>query len=208
MEIRHTRRDPGLNDFLHAQKIYDYLAVRDPLELADLIIGFGVFDLKVPTYCATLYQGRKAPMILFTGGVGSGSGSLSEPEAVAFQKQAMKLGVPGDAIWIESKSTNTGENVEFSLALINQKQLQIRSALLVALPHRQRRVFLTCRKRMGPLRWINAPPPSTFEQEMSLFGGLNEYLPHLRGEIERIFRYGALGYLTAEKIPEDLLGHE
>ncbi|GAL03300.1 hypothetical protein JCM19237_6193 [Photobacterium aphoticum] len=42
-------------------------------------------------------------------------------EAEAFATVAMDMGVPEEAILIESQSTNTGENVQFTQALLAEK---------------------------------------------------------------------------------------
>lgn len=68
------------------------LAVRDELQHADLIMGFGVYDTRVPEHCAELYSEGLAPFILFSGGHGRGSGPLSEPEALFFRERALKGG--------------------------------------------------------------------------------------------------------------------
>lgn len=50
----------------------------------------------------------------------NGAGEWAVPEAELFAEEAMKKGVPGDCILIENKSTNTGENVRFSRAVLEK----------------------------------------------------------------------------------------
>lgn len=182
--------------------LYEYLAVSDPLEPADLIMGFGVFDMKVPDQCARLLGRGVAPRILFTGGVGAGSGDLDQPEALAFRRRALERGAPAEAILVEPLSTNTLENVQMSRELLAGKGIKLTSAVLVAQPHRQRRVWRCCLKHLPGMRLVNAPPPSFFEQEQELMGGARAFAEALKGEVHRIERYGGWGDLEPEQLPE------
>ena len=99
-----------------AETLFNYLTVSDPIEPADIIIGFGHFDLAIPEKCYQLYKQGYGKKILFNGGVGSGSGSFTKPEAIEFREyvKAKDHHVLKDVI-VEPDSTNTGENVMFSI---------------------------------------------------------------------------------------------
>lgn len=186
------------------QVIYDYLSLRDDLGPADLIIGFGHFDLRIPTHCVHLYQCQVAPKILFTGGVGAGSADLIEPEGSVFQKVAMESGVPEVDLFVEIRSTNTSENIAFSRQLLSQQNppFAFRSALLVAHPYRQRRVFLTIQKHLPGLKLFNAPPDSSLQDDIELFHQKGQDLaPLLLGEVDRINKYGKLGWIQETTLP-------
>ncbi len=191
-----------------AETLRAYLAPADAPRRADLIIGFGHFDRRIPAYCARLYGEGYAPKILFTGGRGSGSGALTAPEALVFRDEARRLGVPGAALFIESGSTNTPENVRFSLALLAalDPPFTFGSALLVAHPYRQRRVWLTCRKLLPDVALLNAPVPSTLEADVALFHRAGTaYAPLLLGEVGRIRTYAARGDIAAMPLPDEVL---
>ncbi len=185
-----------------ARTLFEHLACADDEAAADLIIGFGVFHMSVPEQCARLHALGAAPKILFTGGVGAGSGDLGQPEALAFRSRALELGVPEEAILTEPDSTNTLENVLASHRLLEDKGVQLRSAILVALPHRQRRVWLTSLEHLPEVKLTNAPPPLGLDQSAEIFGGLDLLAPQLIGEVARIKRYGEQGDIRAEAAPE------
>ncbi len=188
-----------------ASMLLAYLAPRDPARRADVILGFGVCDARVAEHCADLLLARRAPLILFTGGVGAGSGDLQQPEACFFRDRALARGAPAGAIWVEPDSTNTLQNVQYSRRLMEARGLHPRRALLVAKPHRQRRVWLTCRRHLPGVLLHNAPPPFTAEEEAASLGGERPYLRHLAGEVRRIEDYGARGDLHPEAPPAQVL---
>ena len=201
-------RDPRLLEAGSA--IFDYLRLEDPLPReTGLIIGFGHFDLRIPRLCGELYQKYKAP-VLFTGGTGSGTADLGRPEADAFRDELNSLfpGIPPDQVLAENRSSNTTENILFSGILWRETTGKSfpDSAILVATPYRQRRVFQTCEKNLGSRRFFNAPVPSTFSAELQRFRSKGQdLLTLLAGEIERLVVYAEKGCITAEKVPRQIL---
>ena len=183
------------------RKLFHYLAVNDTRRKADLILGFGVFDMRVPDHCAFLYRSGYAPLILFSGGFGAGTGPLEEPEAVVFRQRALRAGVPEYSVLIEPLSTNTLENVLNSRALLADREIPHNRIILVAQPHRQRRVWLTCRRWIPGARLINNPPPSEYDWEVSLFGGSEAFHASMIGEVERIVKYGKSGDIERKALP-------
>ena len=199
-----------------AQVVFNYLAVRDELEKADIIIGFGHFDAKIPRYCCELYSEGYGPRILFTGGIGGGTADLGKPEGIYFAEEARRLdpAIPDDAIIVESASTNTSENILNSIEVLRRMSPAssfdqgIGKAIIVANAYRQRRVWLACRKKLPSIRFVNSPPETTFECELEMFAQKGQDLTELLvGEIERIVRYGELGYIERELVPEDVHTH-
>jgi uncharacterized SAM-binding protein YcdF (DUF218 family) len=197
-----------------AQELFLYLAISSPIvQRADVILGFGHFDLKIPRRCGELYTQRYADRIIFTGGIGSGTADLRQPEARAFEDELYRTypQIPPEAVILEDSSTNTGENVRFTTEKLRRDYAdftfgrEISSAILVANAYRQRRVWLTCRKQLPATTFINAPPQTTFEQEYRLFAEKGENLSALLvGEIERLSRYAEAGYILMEPLPKKI----
>jgi len=187
-----------------AKVLFDYLSVSHKVWHADLVVGFGVADMRVPDRCIRLYHLDFAPILVFTGGVGSGSEDMQEPEAIVFKKMAVGKGVPSESIYAEPLSTNTLENVLFSRELLKEKSLSPEAVILVAQSYRQRRVWLTCRKWLEGIRLINLPPPARFKEEIERFGGLKAFSSRLTGEIDRIITYGGKGDLFLEELPDTI----
>ncbi len=103
-----------------ARILYEYLSLREEPRKASLVMGFGIDDMRVPDACTRIYHQSLAPLILFTGGAGRGSGTLKAPEALVFRDRAIRPGVPSGSILTEHRSTNTLENVLFSINLLKE----------------------------------------------------------------------------------------
>ena len=196
-----------------AETLFRYLAISDAPQRADMIIGFGHFDMEIPRQCGRLYQADYARRILLTGGVGAGTADLKQPEGLAFRDalRACFPGIPDAHVMVESESANTGENVAFSAALLRGADPSfcfehgIKSVLAVASPYRQRRVMLTINRLYPRIRVINCPPESSFEQQRALFADKGQNLTALLvGEAERLARYAQLGYIRSAPLPPSI----
>jgi hypothetical protein len=86
---------------------------------SDCIIVLGSHDTRVAERASQLFLDGYAPLILFSGGFGRLTDkNWTKSEAETFADVALKMGVPRDKIIIENKSTNTGENIEYSIKLL------------------------------------------------------------------------------------------
>jgi len=191
------------------KELYHFLSPADNETKADLIIGFGHFDLRIPEQCAELYKRELAPKIIFTGGVGAGSADFKNPEAVEFLNHVKSKfpEINTENVLIESTSTNTGDNLRNTITILKEEGLfkSIKSIILVATPTRQLRVYLTAKKYFPEAKLINSPPNSTFDIDM----GINEnkeinFQEHLIGELDRIKKYPAMGFACGIDIPLEL----
>ena len=195
--------------------LFRYLAMRDEeLHESDLIIGFGHFDPKIPRRCCELYTRGLAPRVLFTGGVGAGTADLGRCEADFFLAVATAQAdhIPKSAFIVENRSTNTGENIRMSSAVLGALDpplrfgREIRSVILVASAYRQRRAMLTARLHLEGVDIQNAPPLTDYAKERALFADKDQMLDELMvGEVTRIRTYPAEGFTLATEIPEQVL---
>ena len=182
-----------------------------------MFIGFGLFDAKIPRRCCELYDTNLAPLIVFTGGVGAGSADLTVPEAEFFRSVARDEfpHIPDDAFVIEPRSTNTGENVRYSLELLARRDpplapgAGLTSVILVANAYRQRRVVLTAMQHMPGVSFQNAPPRTNYESERLMFADRSQdIVPLMLGELDRMRTYPARGIIAPNEIPDDIMNVE
>src|SRR5438046_6485027 len=95
-----------------AEKIWHYHQMKQQLEKADVILVLCSHDMRVAERGAQLFLDGWAPLLVFSGGLGSITSRMwHEPEADQFARIARELGVPQQSILIENRSTNTGENI-------------------------------------------------------------------------------------------------
>jgi uncharacterized SAM-binding protein YcdF (DUF218 family) len=135
---------PRLYEGMSLREISEYLFCADEPTPADLIIVFGGQRLERAEKAAALYNAGLAKRVLFTGGDARRTGVS---EAIRLRQRALELGVPAEAILMETESTNTLENIKRSAALIDQEigWQDVRNLILVSAPHHMRRVKLTIR---------------------------------------------------------------
>ncbi len=196
-----------------AREIFAYLAATDPLppEPADAILGFGMFDLTLPVFCGELFARGLARHVVFTGGIGAGTGDLGQPEADAWRGALLRAypDFPHENLILENRSTNTAENIDFTAALLGRNfptlafGTGLRTALVVASPSRLRRVKLTLQHLQPALHITRClPPKTTFEREHALYESQgHDYFGHLAGELDRIVTYPARGWIASEPLP-------
>lgn len=98
-----------------------------------------------------LYNEKRAPFILFSGGAGK---SGDRAEALLMKEKALSLGVPEDKILTEEDSYNTTENILCSLLVLERKFLlqNINRLIIVTSPFHVQRLILTLSRYMP--RWI------------------------------------------------------
>ncbi len=98
-----------------------------------------------------LYNNKRAPYILFTGGLGK---TGIEPEAKIMKEKALSLGIPAEAILTEEESNNTTENILCSMLVLERKFLlqNINRLIIVSSPFHIQRLSLTLSRYMP--KWI------------------------------------------------------
>lgn len=198
-----------------ARQALAYLAATDPLPATpcDAIMGFGVFDLRLPVFCGTLHLRGAAPKIIFSGGVGAGTGNLGAAEADAWHA-ALRRAHPAIAetdVIRENRSTNTAENIAFTAALLARDHPGLtfggglRRIIIVASPSRLRRVGLTLRQTQPSLEISRQLPAFSLEGEWAIYGlqGI-DYVAHLAGELDRIVSYPSRGWIAQEPLPPEI----
>ena len=198
-----------------ARRIFQYLCIRDEMfAKADLVIGFGHFDHRIPKLCGALYEGGYAAHLLLTGGRGAGTADLPDAEANVFREVLCEAypTIPSVNVFVENESTNTGENIRFSNKTLKKADAAfcfergIQSVIAVASPYRQRRVRGTMRKMYPAIDVCNRPPETSFEEEERIFNAKNQdFTSMVFGEMDRIIDYPAKGYMAAEVIPPEVV---
>lgn len=193
--------------FRQIELLWQYMQLQHRLTSVDCLLVMCSNDLRVAEHAANLYKQGYAPYILFSGGEGRFTEGLFEKsEAETFAELAKASGVPEEAILLETKSSNSGENVRFSEQLLIDKGLVFESFILVQKPFMERRALATFEKQwQGPYSHLLVS--STGE---AFFDYINEEMPlmlvleALLEDFERIKRYPAKGFQTEQPLPDDV----
>jgi uncharacterized SAM-binding protein YcdF (DUF218 family) len=192
-----------------AEKVWDYHHMHHVLEPADAILVLCSHDIAVAERGAQLFLDGWAPLLIFSGGQGAITKRLwSEPEADRFARIAIDRGVPAESILIENRSTNTGENVEFTRRLLAERGLDPSTLILVQKPYMERRSYATFMKRWPEKRAIVTSPPAPFQEYLARYSNdalsEDDVVGIMVGDLQRIRDYPARGFQIPQDIPADV----
>ena len=189
-----------------ARTVWDYHHVGHALRKADCIIVLGSHDTRVAERGAELYLAGWAPLVVMSGGLGSlTSGMWTRPEAEVFADVAAARGVPRDALLLESRSTNTGENVELSRRLLAERGLAPRSAIAVQKPYMERRTLATFGVRWPELDLVVTSPQLSFEAYTSEGIPRDDVIHIMVGDLQRLLVYPKKGFSTPQEVPAEAM---
>jgi uncharacterized SAM-binding protein YcdF (DUF218 family) len=188
-----------------AKKLWDYHRMAQPLEKADCILALGTQDTRVAERAAELYHQGYAPLIVFSGGLGKITASIwTESEAERFAAIAIAKGVPAEVILTENKSTNTGENILFTQQLLQEKQIDVNSFIVVQKPYMERRSFATFKKHWPDKTLFVTSPDISFDNYITPELPMELLINSMVGDLQRIKLYPEKGFQIHQDIPEDV----
>lgn len=188
-----------------AKVIWDYHHLNHKLRKADCIFVLGSHDVRVAEYAADLFLKDCAPWIVFSGGQGRlTKGLFEKPEAEVFAEIAVRRGVPPQSILIENRSTNTGENVEFTRRLLEERGLDFHSFILVQKPYMERRTYATFRKVWPAKEFIVTSPPIPYAAYCNEEFPKDQVINIMVGDLQRIRIYPERGFQIPQPIPENV----
>lgn len=188
-----------------SEVIWNYHLLNHQLERCELIWALGSLDLRVADRVAELWHEGMAPLVVMSGGLGNfTSGFFEKPEADLFAERAIELGVPEEVIFIENRSTNTGENVSFTRELLQSHGIPVSRVIAVQKPNMERRTFATIRKQWPDIE-VRVTSP-----KLSIEDYCNEVVPRemlnhiMVGDLQRIMKYPELGFMIEQEVPSEV----
>jgi uncharacterized SAM-binding protein YcdF (DUF218 family) len=190
--------------YQHIETLWDYMQLNQELTPTDCLFVMCSNDLRVAEYAAKLYHQNLAPLIIFSGGEGRfTNGLFDKSEAETFAEIAKLAGVPNEAILVETKSSNSGENVRFTEQLLREKEIKCESLILVQKPFMERRAIATFEKQWqspySQLQVTSTAHPffEYINEEMTLM----MVLEALMEDFSRVKTYPEKGFQTEQEIP-------
>ena len=188
-----------------AKKIWDYHHLNHKLEKADCILVLGSHDTRVAERGAQLFLEEWAPLLIFSGGMGRLTPkSWSGAEADKFAKIAVRMGVPKDKILVENKSSNTGENIEFTRKLFAERGIDPQKIILVQKPYMERRAYATFKQVWPNKEVIVTSPQIPFGKYPNEEISEDEVINIMVGDLQRIKIYPEKEFQIPQEIPEDV----
>jgi len=157
-----------------------WVGARDQAQRADAIVvlGAAAYDA-VPSpvfrerieHGLALYRRGDAPRLMFTGGYGGKGARFAESEVA--RRYAIRHGIPAEAIWIETRSQSTCQNLQEARQLLQDNGLD--KVIVVSDPLHMARALRLSRK-LG-INAVASPTPS------SRFRSLKPWLNFLAKEV-------------------------
>jgi len=189
-----------------AQIIWDYMAINDTPVHSNIIVAFGSTDIRTAQRAAELYLEGYAPKIVMSGGHGRFTQANEQSEAERYRDAAVQLGVPKDDILIENKSSNSGENIQFTYELLRDNHIAPEVITLVQKPYMQRRAYATFIKQWPGKDVIVrvTSPQLSFEEYQDDYYTRDYVTNVIVGDLQRIKEYPKLGFQIEQDIPEDV----
>jgi uncharacterized SAM-binding protein YcdF (DUF218 family) len=191
---------------LWARTLWDYHHLNQAVRPADCILVLGSHDTRVAERGAELFLAGLAPLIVFSGNLGSLTREKwDRPEAEIFAEVAVARGVPRERMLIESASTNTGENVELTRRLLTAKALVPTSAIAVQKPYMERRTWATFRKRWPELELVVTSPQLSLESYPNEEISRDDVIAIMVGDLQRVLIYPEKGFQIPQEVPLEVM---
>lgn len=188
-----------------AQIVWDYHHMHQTLEKSDCIFVLGSHDTRVADRAVDLYFEHYAPLLIFAGGLGRlTEGMWQEPEADKFAAIAIAKGVPKEVILTENRSTNTGENITLTKALLKEKNLDPQSFIVVQKPYMERRSYATFMKHWPEKKLLVTSPQISFEGYCNDEFPMEKVINIMVGDLQRIKLYAEKGFQIYQEIPNEV----
>jgi len=184
--------------------IWEYMRMHQPIEKADAIFVLGSLDTRVATTAAKLFLEGYGDWLIFSGGFGAlTEHRFVKSEAESFADIALAAGVPAEKIIIENKSSNTGENIQFTYDLLQKQDRNFSSFILVQKPYMERRTYATFVKQWpdSTTKFSVTSLDVTFDQYVNDEINKELVINIMVGDLQRIREYPAAGFQIAQVIP-------
>ena len=187
------------------ERLWDYHNMHHELRPVDVGIGLGSHDLGVAKIATELYFQKMYPWLVFSGANAPTTIEIfPRGEAVHYREYAIGNGVPTDAILVETQARNTGQNIEYTRAVLAERGIQARSVIVMSRPYQQRRAYATCKKIWPEVDVICASLPLDLDDYMASIGDANKVIDMLVGDTQRITKYADLGFAITQEVPMDV----
>lgn len=190
-------------DRADARAIWEFHQMGHKLRPCSAAIALGSLDLGVATATADLYHAGMFPTVVFTGDTSIATKArFPRGEAIHYREHALSLGVPDEAILLEPKATNTGQNIGFSREVLENAGIAVTTLLLISMPYMQRRAYATCRKLWPGVEPICVSQPLSYDEYVKTHDDEKQFIDMLMGDMQRVMEYPKRGFAVEQHVPE------
>ncbi|WP_225848800.1 YdcF family protein [Streptomyces sp. HPF1205] len=188
-----------------AEILWDYLQMHQEPRPCSVGIALGSHDLGVADVAADLYHRDMFPLLVVTGANSpTTKDRMPRGEAVHYRERVLELGVPPEKVLVEPRARNTGENIEFSRALLQEAHVKVASVLLVSKPYEERRAYATARKLWDSVNFLSISASLTLSEYVSTIQDAKLVIDMMVGAAQRIKNYPDRGLMIRQKVPDEV----
>ena len=191
-----------------ARIIWDYHQLHQVPVPADVIIALGTNDLRVAEFAAGLYLRGFGGTLVCTGGVAHQDDLLAttwpKTEAEMYADVVLQRGVPRESILLETRATNTAENVRFARDLLSEQDMRPRNVLIAVKPFMQRRVWATLAVEWPEMPATLASPCMTLDEYFTPELHADKIINIMMGDLQRIWVYARRGWSAPQPTPAEV----
>jgi uncharacterized SAM-binding protein YcdF (DUF218 family) len=187
------------------ETLWRYHDMCHELRPCDVGIGLGSHDLGVAVIATRLFHAGLYPWIVFTGANAPTTAErFPRGEAVHYREYAVAQGVPTRTILVEPRATNTAENLECARELLAERQIPVRSVLIMSRPYQQRRAYATCKLVWPEVDVVCASDPLELDDYVRSIGNPRRVVDMLVGDTQRIEVYAERGFAISQEMPDEV----
>lgn len=189
-----------------AKVLWDFNVLGQEPEKADCIVALGNSDIRTAHAAAEQFNKGYGDVLVTTGGFGRlTKDAFTKPEAHIFAEEAMRLGVPSEKIIIEDKSTNTFDNIRFTKKLLDEKNLNPKSMLIVTKPYMEKRAFTTAQAVWPDINVCVTSPALDFESYPNELITRDLLINMVVGDTQRLMIFSKSGHISPQEFPNEVL---
>ena len=188
-----------------AQALFDFLShTQTPLEPAELVLAMGSQDLGVANVAAQAFFQRSARWLVCSGGFGKDTAALfHRPEGVLYAERCQALGVPAECILVEDRAANSGENFQFSKALLERRGIAPRTGVIACKPYMAKRALATGAMQWPEVRWGAVCVQTGLDGYLAQGNELDTVLNLMVGDLQRLRVYAGR-FQAAVEVPDEI----
>jgi uncharacterized SAM-binding protein YcdF (DUF218 family) len=187
------------------ETLWRYHDLRHAPRRCDVGIGLGSFDHGVAVWATELFHRQMFDWLVFTGATAPASARrFPRGEAVHYREYAVAHGVPADRVLVETRATNTQENLTFTRDLLAANGITVSSVLLISQPSQQRRAYATCRKAWPEVNVVCTSRPLSLADYITEIGDAGLVIDQLVGDTQRIIEYPKRGFAIPQAVPAEV----
>lgn len=118
---------------------------------------------------------------------------------------AIEAGVPRDKILVETRAKNTGQNIQFTRALLKANGINAKKIICVQKPYAERRAYAAIRQQWPEVKVLIASPRLSYDEYMATSPrGKTGSVNVIVGDIQRIKLYADQGFQVPQPIPKEV----